>query len=88
MVTPQPLYWGCVKLFIIYIYIMAQFPVNLEKQAKKLALMEEIENNKKEEEIIEKKKEEARTLSVQFRGTKKTAVIKKSEYDSTIHICI
>ena len=59
-----------------------------EEALRKEAINKEIEENKKQEEVVAKKKEEARTLPVMFRGTKKTAVIKKSEYNSDIHICI
>lgn len=54
----------------------------------KETLEKEIEENKKIEAVIAKKKEEARTLPVMFRGSKEVAVIKKSEYDSDLHICI
>lgn len=68
------------------------FKKSEEKLAEELivkeALEKEIEENKEKEAVIAKKKEEARTLPVMFRGTKTTAVIKKSEYDSDLHICI
>ena len=68
------------------------FKKSPEKLAEEALIQEEIakeiEENKKQEQVVAKKKEEARTLPVMFRGTKKTTVIKKSEYDSDIHICI
>lgn len=69
--------------------VFKKSPEKLAEEALiKETINKEIEENKEAEAVITKKKEEARTLPVMFRGTKKTAVIKKSEYNSDIHICI
>jgi hypothetical protein len=49
---------------------------------------EEILKEIEEEKLKQKNKPEPKNLPVLFRGTKKTGVIKKSEYDSLKHICI